>query len=147
MVRTATGGVVPDGPSGTVTGLGHHGAMSAPSLRFAAAARALGEAARSLGLLVPGFRSPPRLDGVDRTLRRGGPDGDEIVIAVRLAGRPWVSVLADMVEGVIVANRLTGPAAGTARTRLWSAVEAEAAPDPPPRRRTTVVRLPERRVA
>ena len=125
--------------------------MPAPSLRFAAAARALGEAARSLGLVVPGFRSPPRLPEVDRTLRRGGPDGDEVVVAVRLAGRPWVSVLADMVEGVVVANRLRGAAAGAARTRLWSAVEAEAVPDPPStsgsRRRSSVVRFPDRRVA
>jgi hypothetical protein len=44
--------------------------MEASSLRFAAAARSLGEVARAGGLTVPSFRSPPRLDGVDRTLKR-----------------------------------------------------------------------------
>ncbi len=37
----------------------------ASSLRFASAARTLGQVARQRGLAVPGFRSPPRLDGVE----------------------------------------------------------------------------------
>jgi hypothetical protein len=99
--------------------------MEATSLRFAAAARSLGSVARSAGLEVPGFRSPPRVSGVERTLRRR-PDG-AVVISVRIKGRPWVSVLADMIDGVVVTNGLEGPAAGAARTAMWTAVEADVA--------------------
>jgi hypothetical protein len=97
------------------------GAVPANSLRFAAAARSLGDAARAQGLAVPGFRSPPRLHGVTRSLRRR-PDGG-VTIAVALRDRPWVAVLADMIEGVVVANGLAGAPADRCRTALWSAVE------------------------
>jgi len=90
----------------------------ASTLQFAAAARALGAEARKRGLIAPGFRSPPRLAGASRTIRRR-PGG--AVIAVRVKGRPWAAVLADMIEGVIVANRLAGPAADQTRTGLWAA--------------------------
>jgi hypothetical protein len=91
----------------------------ATAARFAIAARSLAEAARSLGLVAPGFRSPPRLVGADRSLRR---HGGRSTVAVRLRGRSWLPVLADMVEGVVVANALTGPGAARAREQLWSAV-------------------------
>src|SRR5688572_21458877 len=80
--------------------------MESTSLRFAATVRALGREARRLGLAVPGFRSPPRLVGVQRTLRRRG-DGSALVSVV-VRDRPFAAVLADCVEGVIVANRLEG---------------------------------------
>ncbi len=93
----------------------------ATTTRFAFAARELAEAARSLGLVVPGFRSPPRLVGADRTLRtRGG----RATVAVRVRGRPWVPVLSDMIEGVVAANHLIGPGAARTREALWSAVGA-----------------------
>ena len=95
------------------------------SLRFAAAARRLGHAARRQGLVAPSFRSPPRLQGEGRTIRRWPRGG--ATVAVRLRERPWPAVLADMVEGVVAANRLGGADAERARTDLWSAVEA----DPP----------------
>ena len=98
--------------------------MEATSLRFAAAARTLGLVARRQGLVAPGFRSPPRLDGVERTLRRRR-DGNATV-SVRLKGRPWVAVLADMIDGVLAANRLEGAEATRLRTTLWTAVEGEA---------------------
>jgi hypothetical protein len=97
--------------------------MEATSLRFASAARSLGQVARSRGLDVPGFRSPPRLAGVERSVRRR-PDGGATV-SIRLRGRPWVAVLGDMIEGVIVTNRLSAMAADRARTALWSAIETE----------------------
>lgn len=95
--------------------------MEATSLRFAAAARVLGHAARADGLVVPGFRSPPRLPGVERSLRRR--PGGAATVSVRVRGRPWLAVLADMVEGVVVANRLSGADADRCRTVLWEAVE------------------------
>ena len=97
--------------------------MEATSLRFASAARNLGQVARGRGLAVPGFRSPPRLAGVERSVRRR-PDGGATV-SIRLRGRPWVAVLGDMIEGVVVTNGLSGMAADRARTALWSAIETD----------------------
>jgi hypothetical protein len=94
----------------------------ATAARFAIAARTLADAARSLGLVAPGFRSPPRLVGTERSLRRCG---GRSTVSVRVRGRSWLPVLADMVEGVLVANALTGPAAARARDELWVAVSAE----------------------
>ncbi len=94
--------------------------MEATSLRFAKAARCLGHAARLRGLEVPGFRSPPGIVGVQRTIRRrsGG-----CVVSVQLRGRPWSAVVSDMIEGVVVANDLSGVPADRARTAMWLAVE------------------------
>jgi hypothetical protein len=86
------------------------------SLRFAAAVRAIAMEARRLGLEVPGFRSPPRLAGADRSLRRR--PGASPAVAVRLTGRPFELVAADMVEGVVVANGLSGRRATEVRDRL-----------------------------
>lgn len=94
--------------------------MEATSLRFAGAVRSLGRAARQHGLVLPGFRSPPRVPA-DRTLR-WRPDGSAVV-AVRLKGRPWSAVLGDMVEGVVVANALEGRRAERCRSALWAALE------------------------
>lgn len=92
----------------------------APSVRFAVTARLLADTARSAGLQPPAFKTPPRLDGVDRTIKRRGRD---VVVAVRVAGRPFGAVIADLVEGVVVANELTGHDAGRARAMLWAAVD------------------------
>jgi hypothetical protein len=93
---------------------------------FAAAARTLTREARRRLLVGPSFRCPPRLVGVDRSIRRraGG-----VVISVRLRGRPWVAVLADMIEGVIVANGLAPPRSDRVRTELWVAVGVHPASD------------------
>jgi hypothetical protein len=88
------------------------------TLRFATAARAIASEARAAGLVVPGFRTPPRLDGVDRSLRRR-PGGAPPAVAVRIVGREMDTVVADMVEGVLVANE-----ARDLRARLLAAVAA-----------------------
>jgi len=91
----------------------------ATTLHFATAARVLGREARARGLDVPGFRSPPRLEGADRTLRRRMRGG---TVAVRIRGRPWAAVLADMIEGVLVVNGVAGVEADALRGALWEAV-------------------------
>lgn len=78
-----------------------------PAVRFATAARRLAAAARASGLLVPAFRSPPRRGTSSRTLRRY-PGG--AVVSVTLRGRTYPEVVDDMIEGVLVANRVTGDA-------------------------------------
>jgi len=97
--------------------------VEATSLRFATAARTLGRVTRRRDLILPGFRSPPRAVGADRTMRRRG-DG-AVMVAVRLRGRPWSAVVSDMVEGVVVSNRLTGTEADAARRALWAALESD----------------------
>ena len=71
----------------------------APSVRFAATARLIAEVARARGLVVPAFKSPPRIEGVYRTIKRVG-------------------------ANVVVANNYSGSDAGKTRALLWEAVEA-----------------------
>ena len=90
--------------------------MDPPSLRFARLARSLGQAALAQGLRAPTFRSPPRIPDVSRSIVRRGP---AVTVAVALRDRPWPAVVADMVEGVVAANRLTGVRADHVRVGLW----------------------------
>ncbi len=92
----------------------------ATTVEFASAARALTREARRRGLVAPSYRCPPRLVGVDRSIRRR-PDG--AVVSIRLKGRPRGAVIADMIEGVVVANGLRPPAADRVRTELWAALD------------------------
>lgn len=91
--------------------------MSATA-RFAEAARVLSAHVASLGLVVPGFRTPPRIVGVNRTLRRAS-DGVGGVVAVRLTDRPFTAAIGDMIEGVIAINRLEPHEADRVRSALW----------------------------
>lgn len=106
-------------------------AANRSALDFAHVARALSREARRRGLVAPGFRSPPRIVGVDRSLRRL--EGGGAVVAVQLKGRPWQAVLGDMIEGVVVANGLQPPHADRLRNELWSVV-GQAPAEPPVRK-------------
>jgi len=86
--------------------------------KFTAAARVLAQRAAELDLVVPGFRSPPRIVGVNRSIRRSR-DGEGGVVAVRLSDRPFTAAVGDMIEGVIFINRLEPPEADRVRTQLW----------------------------
>ncbi len=95
--------------------------MSRPStpgttVEFSHAARLLAREARRRRLVAPSFRCPPRVVGAQRTVRRhaGG-----VVVAVQVRDRPWLAVLSDMIEGVVVANQLQPPMADRLRTELW----------------------------
>lgn len=96
--------------------------QDASTLSFVAAARVLNRVARSRRLHAPSFRSPPRLQGADRSLRR---IGTSAIIAVRVRERPLPAVIADMIEGIVAANRLQGVEADRTRAALWAAVEAD----------------------
>ena len=87
---------------------------------FAAAARLIAVEAQRYGLVAPSFRSPPRIVAVDRTVRRHEHGG---VVAVVVRNRPFVAVVADMIEGVVVVNRLVAPEADQVRTGLWAMAE------------------------
>ena len=98
---------------------------SGNAIEFAQAARTLTQEAQRRGLVGPSYRCPPRVLGVDRSLRRhtGG-----LTVAVKLRGRPWAAVLADMIEGVIVGNRIEPVNAFRLRAELWAALGFEATP-------------------
>lgn len=95
-----------------------------PALHFARTARRLGLAARAAGLVAPAFRSPPH-GSARRTIRRlpGGP-----IVAVRVAGRTFADIDADMVDGVLAANGLVGEAAARLRRTLLDALGASRDP-------------------
>jgi len=88
--------------------------------RFSHVARRLGAATRAAGLVVPAFRTPPRVASANRTIRRlpGGP-----VVAVRIKGRSFAQVVGDLVDGVIVANCLDERTATRVRTSLLAALD------------------------
>jgi hypothetical protein len=90
------------------------------SLRFAETARLLAAEARRHDLKVPGFRCPPRVPGANRTIR-WSPAGT-CIVSVRVRDREVADVIADMVEGVLVANQLTGQTADGWRLALRSVV-------------------------
>ena len=93
------------------------------AIQFAETARSIGRAARLRRLEGPTFRSPPGLGGVQRTIRRRGTSA---TVSVVVRGRPWAAVVADMVEGVVAANRLDSRRADTVRAALWMAVDEPA---------------------
>ena len=90
------------------------------SFQFSTACRSLSAAARAAGLQAPSFRSPPGVEGATRTIRRRGRTA--AVLSVAIHGRPTEVILSDLVEGVVVANRLEGTEAIRARSLLWEAV-------------------------
>jgi len=93
------------------------------SVRFAGAARRLAAEAAARGLTAPAFRSPPRVAGATRTIRRLA--GDRAVVAVVLRHRPFQAVAADMVDGVLAVNRLAGQAAASHKAALLAAALAD----------------------
>lgn len=102
-------------------------AGSCSALQFSESVRAVVDLARSGGLAVPAFRSPPRIDEVDRTIRRGRHGA---VVAVRRLGRPLAAVRADVIEGVVAANGLSGARADRFRRAAWQRLDRAGTPGP-----------------
>ncbi len=86
-------------------------------LVFSRMAESVGLWARTKGMQVPNFQSPPRND-LMRSLRRH-PSGSTTVL-VRVRDRATSAVALDLVEGVVVANALVGSAADSARSEILS---------------------------
>ena len=83
---------------------------------FADAVRQLLQAATGEGMRTPAFKSPPRVATAERTIRWIAPD--KAIVAVRRADRSADAVVADMIEGVVRANRLSGSDAQDAARKL-----------------------------
>ena len=123
----------------------HNGLMTSPTADHdrtttrdrAGAGRVIGSAVKAMGFDAPGFRSPPRLVGVDRSIRRRpSADGSSTsVVSVRVKDRPWVAVLADMIEGVVAANEVVSPESDRVRTELWRVLQASVIDAPVDNRR------------
>lgn len=86
-------------------------------LVFSRMAESVGLWARTKGMQVPNFQSPPRND-LMRSLRRH-PSGSTTVL-VRVRDRSTKAVAIDLVEGVVVANALTGSAADSVRSDIFA---------------------------
>lgn len=97
--------------------------MARPS-EFATVAQALQAECRTLKLpKVPAFRSPPKSNA--RRAIRELPNA--LVVAVSMAGRDLHEVTRDMIDGVIVGNRLLDTEAeAPVRDALWRAAGAVA---------------------
>lgn len=83
---------------------------------FADTVRRLNEAATAAGMRVPSFASPPRIASADRTIKRLANGG--VMVAVRRGKRAADAVVQDMIDGVVVANGLSGSEAEDAARKL-----------------------------
>lgn len=83
---------------------------------FAETVRLLNEAASAAGMRVPSFSSPPRIPSVDRSIRRLANGG--VMVSVRRGRRAADAVVRDMIDGVVVANQLSGSEAEDAARKL-----------------------------
>ena len=77
---------------------------------FTSLALLLSAWAREHALEAPQYRSPPRLLGVTRSLRRA--PGCRPVVCIRLRGRGATEVVRDMVDGLLAVNPEPCPFAG-----------------------------------
>jgi hypothetical protein len=102
--ESSSDGVLPT--TAVSTTAAHLDAMSLSD--FSHVARVLSVLCREVGLIVPGFRSPPRSATVDRAIIRRSDGG--AAIAVRLQGRSRDAVIDDLIDGVCVVNGLDGRA-------------------------------------
>lgn len=93
--------------------------MTTSSIDFADLARSISAAARALKLVAPSFRTPPTHPTAARTIRSNM--HGHVTVHVRIAGRSMDDVAADMIDGVIAANRLQGMRATRARLDLAAA--------------------------
>ncbi len=89
-------------------------------------------------MIVPAFRSPPRVRGASRTLKRY-PGG--AVVSVRLRERTYADVVDDMIDGVLATNRVSAESRPRLRQAFQlalgevdidlTALEREAPAEPP----------------
>lgn len=94
-------------------------ADSTSATDFALISRILTETATAFGGNAPGFRSPPRIPGVKRSVTRNR-DGS-VTVAVAVRHRPVMAVVADMIDGIILTS---GSASGSdLYDALWSAAQ------------------------
>ncbi|MBT8240110.1 MAG: hypothetical protein KJN63_02665 [Acidimicrobiia bacterium] len=100
--------------------MGNNGIFTS-AIDFAAIGRVLADAAAGRNIEGPTFRSPPRIPGVQRSVTRNR-DGS-VTVAVAVRQRPVLAVLADMIDGVVLASGLLGAEAGSFYNELWASAQ------------------------
>ena len=93
------------------------------SIKFSIAVRTLGRIADQLGYRIPQFRCPPPSAKYQRSVRKTGDENLSISIVIR--GRPWLAILADIVEGFVIANIQSGQDSEI-RNILWDCISTNA---------------------
>ncbi|MCP4435717.1 MAG: hypothetical protein GY812_09515 [Actinomycetia bacterium] len=99
----------------------HRRATAATALEFSETVRTVVALSRRGRLVVPVFRSPPRVEDVDRTIRWRSARSP--VVAIRRTGRPLAAIQSDVIEAVVVANDLPRDRADRFRHAAWSALQ------------------------
>ena len=69
--------------------------------------------------MAPAFRSPPRLPGRNRSIRHHA--NGTATVSLVLRDRPWSSVVADMIDGIVAVNPDSD--AEMLRDDLWATIE------------------------
>ncbi|MCB9386992.1 MAG: hypothetical protein H6517_04120 [Microthrixaceae bacterium] len=109
----------------------------ATALRFSETVRTVVGLSRRGRLVTPVFRSPPALEGMDRTIRWRCEKPP--VVAIAREGRPLAAVQSDVIEAVVVANSLDRRRADRFRRAAWNALEGTNTAGPGrPRRRSAL---------
>ena len=93
------------------------------SIQFSIAVRTLGRIADQLGYRIPQVRGPPPSAKYQRSVRKTGDENLSISIVIR--GRPWLAILADIVEGFVIANTQSGQDSEI-RNILWDCISTNA---------------------
>ena len=93
----------------------------ATALRFSETVRTVVGLSRRGRLVTPVFRSPPALEGMDRTIRWRCDKPP--VVAIAREGRPLAAVQSDVIEAVVVANSLDRRRADRFRRAAWAALD------------------------
>jgi len=96
---------------------------SASVADFSECVRRIVGIARGQGLTPPAFRSPPRIPGLDRSVQRR--QNGSVIIAIRREDRPFAAIQGDVIEGVVVANKLAAVKAEQFRRAAWLALESQ----------------------
>ena len=91
------------------------------SIKFVKVVRTLERIANQRGFNVPTFRSPPPTAKFQRTVKKQ-PD-KKLIISIVVRERPWLAVLADIIEGFVLANKPSNRESEL-RDLLWDSISS-----------------------
>jgi len=89
------------------------------SLKFVKVVRTLERIADQRGFTAPAFRCPPPSAKFQRSIKKL--DDNKVTISIVIRERPWLAVLADIVEGFVIVNKLSGREPEL-RNLLWDSI-------------------------
>ena len=89
------------------------------SIKFLKVIRTLERIAGQRGFVAPSFRCPPPSAKFQRSIKKL--DNDKVTISIVARDRPWLAVLADIVEGFVIANS-SSERESELRNLLWDSI-------------------------